>query len=346
MPNLQERLVAIKITTIVKTVLVLLALGFLWLVRDVIALLFVALFLAALMHPAANWGAKRHIPKGLTVLLIYLILFALLGASLALIVPTLLNQVGNLSEVFRSLIVTVSTGVQSVRALTEQYGLLNNLSSSMAALQQQASLAAGGVFNTLFGIFGGIAGLVVVLVMAFYMVVEEKEAVRLFQNLVPGKFQDISAKIISQVEVKIGQWLGGQLMLSLTIGILYYIGLLVLGVEGALTLAMFAGFLEFIPYLGPILGGIPVVIVALSDSPVKALLALGLVILIQQLENQIIAPKLMQKAVGLNPLVSIVAVLIGAQLFGLVGVLLAVPVATALSVILNEVYLLRQDKGN
>lgn len=344
MPNLQERLVAIKITTIVKTVLVLLALGFLWLVRDVIALLFVALFLAALMHPTADWGAKRHIPKGLTVLLIYLILFALLGASLALIVPTLLNQVGNLSEVFRSLIVTVSTGVQSIRALTEQYGFLNNLSSSVAALQQQASLAAGGVFNTLFGIFGGMAGLVVVLVMAFYMVVEEKEAVRLFQNLVPGKFQDISAKIISQVEVKIGQWLGGQLMLSLTIGILYYIGLLVLGVEGALTLAMFAGFLEFIPYLGPILGGIPVVIVALSDSPVKALLALGLVILIQQLENQIIAPKLMQKAVGLNPLVSIVAVLIGAQLFGLVGVLLAVPVATALSVILNEVYLLRHDK--
>lgn len=344
MPNLQERLVAIKITTIVKTVLVLLALGFLWLVRDVIALLFVALFLAALMHPTADWGAKRHIPKGLTVLLIYLILFALLGASLALIVPTLLNQVGNLSEVFRSLIVTISTGVQSVRALTEQYGFLNNLSSSVAALQQQASLAAGGVFNTLFGIFGGMAGLVVVLVMAFYMVVEEKEAVRLFQNLVPGKFQDISAKIISQVEVKIGQWLGGQLMLSLTIGILYYIGLLVLGVEGALTLAMFAGFLEFIPYLGPILGGIPVVIVALSDSPVKALLALGLVILIQQLENQIIAPKLMQKAVGLNPLVSIVAVLIGAQLFGLVGVLLAVPVATALSVILNEVYLLRHDK--
>jgi predicted PurR-regulated permease PerM len=343
MPNLQERLVAIKTSTIVKVVIVLLALGFLWLVRDVIALLFVALFLAALMHPAADWGAKRRIPKGLTVLLIYLILIALVSASFALIVPTVLSQVGNLSDVFRSLITTVSTGVQSVRALTEQYGFLNNLSSSVAALQQQASLAAGGVFNTLFGIFGGIAGLIIVLVMAFYMVVEEKEAVRLFQNLVPGKFQDVTAKIISQVEVKIGQWLSGQFMLSLTIGILYYIGLLVLGVEGALTLAVFAGFLEFIPYLGPILGGIPIVIVALSDSPIKALLALGLVILIQQLENHIIAPKLMQKAVGLNPLVSIVAVLIGAKLFGLVGVLLAVPVATAVSVILNAMYL-RHEK--
>lgn len=345
MPIPQERLVAIKTSTIVKIVVVLLVLWFAWLIRGVVALLFIALFLAALMHPAAAWGAKKRIPKGLTVLFIYLILFALLGASFALIVPTLLKQVGNLSEVFSSLIVTVSTGVQSVRALTEQYGFLHNLNASFAALQQQASLAAGGLFDTLSGIFGGLAGLVVVLVMAFYMVVEEKGAVRLFQNLVPGKFQDVSAKIISQVEVKIGQWLSGQLMLSLTIGVLYYIGLLILGVESALTLAVFAGFLEFIPYLGPILGGIPVVVVALSDSPIKALLALGLVILIQQLENQIIAPKLMQKAVGLNPLVSIVAVLTGAKLFGLVGVLLAVPVATALSVILNEMYLSRHEKS-
>ncbi|MBU1629632.1 AI-2E family transporter, partial [Patescibacteria group bacterium] len=179
---------------------------------------------------------------------------------------------------------------------------------------------------------------------AFYMVVQDKEAVRMFYNLVPEKYQDLSARLLAQVETKIGRWLIGQLALSLIIGVAYYIGLLVLDVQGALALSIFAGFTEFIPYLGPILGGIPIVIVALSDSVVKALFALGLVIIIQQLENHVIVPRLMQKAVGLNPLISIVALLVGAQLFGIFGALLAIPIATALSVVLSELYKYKQGK--
>jgi predicted PurR-regulated permease PerM len=115
--------------------------------------------------------------------------------------------------------------------------------------------------------------------------------------------------------------------------------LTVIGYDSALVLALFGGFTEFVPYLGPILGGIPVIIVgAASGSLFTVILGIVMLILIQQLENHIIVPKVMQKAVGLNPLVSIVALLVGARLFGIVGALLSIPVTTAVGVVLTELY--------
>ncbi len=338
MASSAERSVTIKTSTVLKVIGVLIALWFLWLVRDILALLIVALFLAALMHPAVRWGSKYKIPKGVMVILIYLFLFGLLAASFALIIPTLIPQLGQLAETFGVAQYVKGSLNEFLAAFSFDSILTGNLASNIAALQSQFSSAAEGLYGTLLEVFGGLAGLAVVLVMAFYMVAEEKDAVRAFHNLVPKKYQDFIAKLLSHVEEKIGRWLTGQLALSFLIGVLYFIGLLFLGLPGALALALFAGFTEFIPYLGPILGGIPIVIVALSISPFTALLALILVVVIQQLENQVIVPKLMQKAVGLNPLISIVALLIGAKLFGVVGALLAIPVATAISVILNEVY--------
>jgi predicted PurR-regulated permease PerM len=340
-----ERSVTIKTSTVLKVLALLGILWFAWLIQDILALLAGALFLSALIHPVARWGAERKIPKGVTVLLVYLVMFGLFALSFALIIPTMLQQVSSLSQTIGSSISTITSGVQSVRAFTEQYGLTDNLTAGVASLQGQASAAASRVVFALGDLFGGFARLVIVLVMAFYMVVQDREAIRLFRNLVPDPYQEMSAQIVLHVEEKIGRWLSGQLILSLVIGLLYYIGLLVLGVDGALSLGVFAGFTEFIPYLGPILGGIPIVIVAFGDSPFKALLALALVIIIQQLENQVIVPKVMQKALGLNPLVSIIAVLVGAKLFGVFGALIAIPVATALSVVLTELYRFRQERG-
>lgn len=345
MPLIQERSITVQTTTILKVLGLFGALWVAWLIRDILALVFGAVFLAGVMHPIARWGAAHRIPKGVMVLLVYVVLFGLFGLSFALIIPTILQQVNGLSHTIGSSITTISSGVQSVRVFTEQYGLSDNLSAGVATLQGQLSDTASRFIAALGDLFGGLAQLVIMLVMAFYMVVQDRDAIRIFRNFIPESHQETIANILIQVEEKIGRWLTGQLILSLVIGVLYYIGLLVLGVDGALSLALFAGFTEFIPYLGPILGGIPVVIVAFSDSPIKALFAFGLVIIIQQLENQIIVPKVMQRAVGLNPLASIIAVLVGAKLFGVPGALIAIPVATAISVVLTELYRLRQERG-
>ncbi|MCI0479019.1 AI-2E family transporter [Candidatus Uhrbacteria bacterium] len=339
-----ERSVTIKTGTILKVVAILLALGLMWMLRDILTLLIVALFIAALIHPAARWAAKHRIPKGLMVILIYLVAIAGFALALRLIVPTLVREITNISQTIGASLVTLARYAKDFQEFSELHGLSENLSASLATLANQLGGAATGVFSTLTGIFGGIAGLIVVLVMAFYMVVEDKEAVRVFRNFVPERHQAFIADLLMQVEHKIGGWLRGQLTLSFAIALLYYVGLLVIGVPGPLPLALFAGFAEFVPYLGPILAGIPIIIVAFSDAPVKALFAGALMVVIQQVENQILAPKVMQKAVGLNPLVSIVAVLVGAKLFGVVGVLLAIPFATSLSVLLTELYRYRQDR--
>lgn len=341
MPSSNERQINIKTTTLLKVMAILAVVWFMWLVRDILALLFVALFLAAVMHPAARWGAKHKIPKGLMVIVIYLVFFAVAIVSSALIVPPLvqqIQQVGGISQIIGSSLHVLSSIVETLRSFSEQHGLVGNVTEGLASLVGQLSRAGGGLVETLTALFGGIIGLVIVLVMAFYMVVEDREAISLFHNFMPRSYQEISAAILSQVEEKMGYWLYGQIFLSVFMGILYYVGLLILGVPSPLALALFGAFTEFIPYLGPMLGGIPIIIVALSVSPVKALLVLGFMILMQQLENQILVPKVMQRAVGINPIVSIVAVLVGAKLFGIVGVLLAIPVATALSVALSELY--------
>ncbi len=307
-----------------------------YLVRDIIALLFTALFLAALLNPAARALARKKIPKGVTVLCLYILLFAMAVLVMGLLLPPFLEQSMHLAQSMGFGAVFSDT-LHTLQGVVTQFNVAENLRSGVPL--------GGGMFDVikrfffLFSdIFGGIVGLVIVLVMAYYMVVQEEEARGLFYQFVPERYQAISVKILEGVEEKIGHWLLGQLALCFLIGLLYYIGLRVVGVPSALVLAFFGAFTEFIPYLGPILGAIPILLLAFAQSPFTALLAGIVIVIVQQLENHVIVPKIMQRAVGLNPLISIIALLVGANLFGIVGALLSIPVATALSVVVSELY--------
>lgn len=340
--NGNQRRVTIETSTILKIIAVLLVLYVLYLIRGIVALVFASLFLAALIHPIADWLGKHRIPRGLTVILLYVGMFGLAAVTLGLLLPPLIDQSSVLIGTLGKSLQTLSGGVDWLRDISTKNGLALNLQSGFQSLQTQLASLAGGFLSTLTDIFGGIAGLIVVLVMAYYMVVQEKEARSIFHSFVPQEYQDILSNIFVRVEQKLGYWMLGQIALCVIIGILYYIGLRIVGLNEALVLALFGGFTEFIPYLGPILGAIPALLLALTYSPFKALVVLVVIIAIQQLESQIIVPKVMQRAVGLNPLISILALLVGAQLFGLVGALVAIPIATAISVILVELYHNRQ----
>ena len=334
-----QRNITIDTWSILKVIGILLTVAFLYIIRDVLGLVFAALFLAALMHPSARYLAKKGIPKGLTVLFLYILLFGSAVLAVGLLLPPLIEQTSNLLNSFGFSWKTLSDAAEWLKKFSINQGVSENIKAGVQTLESgQIWQAASGLFATLADVFGGIVGFIVVLVMAYYMVVQEQEARNVFHNFVPDEYKEISATVLKSVEEKIGKWLIGQLLLCLIIGLLYYVGLSIIGLDNALVLAFFGGFTEFIPYLGPILGAIPVIILALTQSPFTALLALIVIIVIQQLEGHIIVPKVMQKAVGLNPLVSIVALLVGAKLFGMVGALLAIPVATAVSAVLSELY--------
>src|SRR3989344_4422777 len=288
MLTIQERSISISTHTILKVIATLLILSFLWAVRDIIALVFAALILAALMNPFAQWAKSYHIPKGVSVIVFYVLFVGGLLLAFALVLPDLVEQTGKLSNTVGKSWQVLSSGIESLRHVSEEYGLTKNLEAGVATLQEQISSILPKLFRTLTGLFGGIAGLAVVLVMAFYMVVQEEEALQWLRNIVPEEYQKFTADLLQGVQVKFGRWLIGQL--------------------------------------------------ALSQSPPLALLTIILFVVVQQTENHILVPKVMQKAVGINPVLSIVALLVGAKLFGIPGAILAIPVTTACSVAIMEVY--------
>lgn len=331
--------------TIAKILIMLVAVGLLWFLRDVMVMLFVALLLSALIDPFADWFARHRIPRALAVILVYICLLALSALAIVLLVPPLLTQMQQLITNFSSIVEGLIRTFNRLQAVTIQYGFGENFQAGLQAIEAGVSNSVSGIFSTVTGFFGSLAALVIVFVLTFYMVVEEDSAKRLIKNLAPIEYQPFLGALFSKMQKRIGYWLRGQLVLGLVIGLAVYLGLLILGVPYALVLGLIAGLLEIIPYAGPLLSSVPILIIAFSVSPFKGFSALLLVVAIQQIENNILVPKIMQKATGLNPVVSIVAMLIGvkfggeAGMFGgIVGALLAIPVATMASVMVEELF--------
>jgi predicted PurR-regulated permease PerM len=338
----QSRVVSVSTGTILKTIAILVAVGVLWLIRDILLYVFTAMLIAGVVYPFAHWAEAKRIPKGIAVLFFYIVIFGVMALAFALLIPAILREVGQLLDAFGKNGTQFRDILSAVKQFAEQYGLQTNLQSNVANLQESLQGAASGLFNTLTSIFGGIAGFFIVLVLSFYMIAEEQAARNLFKNLIPTEYQEFAARLVQQMIEKLGSWLRGQLVLGLIIGTLYFIGFTIIGVPYALLLALLGGLLEFVPYLGPLIAAIPAVFLAATDSPLRAVATLVLIVIIQQLENNVIVPKVMQRAVGLNPIVSIIAFMIGAKLFGVVGAIFAIPVATAASVAIFEIVRFRR----
>jgi predicted PurR-regulated permease PerM len=303
------------------------------------AMLFVALLLSALIDPFANWFAKYRIPRGLAVVLVYAVLLALAVLIIVLLVPPLMSQVQQLITNSSLIFDGLMNSFTRLQDLSAQYGFEQNFQSSLQALEDGAASSFTKIFSTITGFFGFLAAAIIVLVLTFYMVVEEDAARRFFKNVAPVEYQPFLTNLFNKMQKRVGFWLRGQLVLGLVIGVAVYIGLLILGVPYALLLGLIAGLLEIIPYAGPILSSVPILIIAFSVSPIKGFASLVLIIAIQQIENNILVPKIMQRATGLNPIISIVAMLVGVKFGGLVGALLAIPVATMLSVAVEELFI-------
>ena len=191
-------------------------------------------------------------------------------------------------------------------------------------------------FAAISHVFGGVIALFVVLILSYYMVVEEHGLTRGLEHIIPRRHHVFLQTCIKDGKDKVGHWMHGQLLLMLLVGLLYYALLSALGVPFALVLALFGALLEIIPYVGPNLAALPAFLIGFSISPALAVLVLLGYFVIQQIESNILTPKIMQKVVGLNPILSIIAILCGFQLAGILGALLSIPLAVLAVTILKE----------
>jgi len=330
--------VNISTLTILKVVFVFLLIYFIYSISNILVILFVSLVLASAIDPWVDWFQKKKIPRVVGIVLIYLVVMSFIGVSIYLIIPPIISQINELSNSFPQYFEKIIGGFSYFKEYASEHGIAESIRQSLSALSTNLQSAAGGVFSTVSSIFGNIISFLLILVITFYMAAEESAMKKIIRSLVPEQHQPYAMQLTNRMQQKIGLWLRGQLILSLILFTLTLIGLTILGVKYALVLAIISGLSEFVPYLGPIIAAVPAVFLAFTQSPTLALFVVILYIVIQWSESNIIVPKIMQKVVGLNPIVSIVVLLIGFKLAGVVGAILSIPVATAASVFLKDVF--------
>ena len=320
-----------------RIVLVMLGIYFLYLSLDVLALLFISIIVASALTPWVDWWQRYRIPRSVGVIIIYVVVFFVISAMIFLLIPPLVEQIRalaiNLPNIYGRAVLglqQLQNGVDIDTAATLQ-SALDNLGSSLAK-------ATTSIFTALNSIFGGLIQLMVVLVISFYLIVQENGLKKFLRSVTPAKYQPYLMQLIDRINIKIGQWFRAQLLLMLVIFALTYLGLWALGMNYVLVLALWAGLTEIIPYIGPIIGAVPAIFLAFTVSPTMGFLVLLLYVVIQQLENNILVPTIMRKAVGLNPIVSILVILVGAKIFGIIGAVLSIPVATVVAVFLSDFF--------
>ncbi len=310
------RKIDISHKTIIFVSLFFLGLWVVYQILDLILILFVAIIFMSAMFPLISFLQKAKVPKVLGIILIYILTFGTLGVLLTVSFAPLIEETTKLALTLPSLLADLLK--------------VNNLDPTV--IQQEVNNLSKNLFSTTKAIFENIISIVFLLVLSFYLLLERENLEKRVANLFVGQEERIQ-KLLMEIESKLGAWLRGQLFLSLLIGVMVYLGLLILQIPYALPLAILAGFTEIIPVIGPIISAIPAILLGLSISPVLALGVTAMYFVVQQLENNVIVPQVMKKAVGLNPLVVILAIAVGGRLLGIGGALLAVPIAVVLQVI-------------
>lgn len=344
--NNMNRTIEISSGTIIRTVLILLLLWFLYMVRDILLLIFLALIIVAAIDPIVDWFQKRKIPRAVTALVIYVVFLSVIGLAISLLIPPITTEIQQLGQSFPQLVEKASTYFNVLREFTVSHNLQENTRQFFANAAERLSQVGAGIFTSTVSVIGGFFSFVVVLTITFYMTMQEKGSKKFFASVLPREHQEYVMGLVDRIEYKMGRWLQGQMFLMLFIFALDYFGLLLIGAPYALVLALVAGLLEIIPYIGPIISAVIAVAISFLHGPVTGLLVLGLFVLVQQLEGYVLTPLIMKRAVGLNPVVVIVALMIGAKLAGVMGIIVAVPVATVLGEIVNDLVKKTEEKAD
>ncbi|HEX3099755.1 MAG TPA: AI-2E family transporter [Patescibacteria group bacterium] len=318
---------------ILRVVAVLLALAFLWVVRDIVVVILLSLVIASALEPMVDYLNRHKIPRSVSVLGVYAIVIALLVGLASLVAPLISDQFHLLSANLPQYSADFQARYPSLAAF---FGGAD-LSSIIHSL-----FSGGAGSDTLFtrtvGFFNGLFAVISVVVLSFYLVAADRGMKHFIHDLVPTAHQKVVMSLIEKIQHKMGLWVVGQFILSIFIFTLTYIGLSILGVKYALFLALIAGLLEIVPYVGPFLSAIPAIFFALIQSPALVVGVIILYIVIQKTEGYVLVPKVMEKTVGTSPLVVLLALLVGFKLAGVLGLLLAVPLAGAITVVIAEFF--------
>ena len=328
-----EKTVVISSKTLWQIFFVTLGLVFLYFIREVVAIFFAALIIASAVDLMCGTLQKFKIPRLLGVIAIYLFFIFLLAVISYFIIPIFVAEFKTLASQFPDLLEKVRREAE----LLKRFDILENIGEFLNVAVSGLRVGGESITEVSSRIFGGFIAAVSVFVISFYLSLQEKGIENLLRLVVPKKQENYVISLWLRSQRKLGRWLQGQLFLSLVIGVSVYVGLSLLGVRYALILAIVATVLEIIPNVGPVLAAAPAILIASLDSLFLGAMTLIFYVFIQQLENHLLVPNVIKKVIGLNPVIVIIALLIGVKMGGVLGMILAVPLAAVFVELLIDI---------
>ncbi len=356
--KVQKIEVKISAGTMVKfvaiTILFLVLAVFIYKISDILVIFFVSLLFAAALDPMVDALERRRIPRALGVIIIYIVALFVIGFFVSSLVPVVATELAKLAGNIQEYIANIVNGKIELPQFLEGFrpnikkffeGLdvsqIGNYKDSLMSFANKLSDIAGNVFNGIMVVFNGFFNTIIVLVITFMMTVDEKGIDKFITSLFPSKYADYIQQKSSMIKEKMGYWLRGQVVLCFVIGLLTYFGLILISffthkMDYAATIALVAGFTEVIPYAGPFIAWLIAMPIVANQSPMLILWVTILMYVVQVLENNFIVPVVMNKAVGISPIFIMFAMFVGFSMLGVLGIVLSVPVATAVAIFVKD----------
>lgn len=321
--------VEISHKTVVFVALFIGSLWLLFLIRDIILELFLALLVMTVLNPYVTSLTRKNIPRMISVLISYVVLFLIVGFSVAAIIPSVIDQTASF--------------INNLPRFMDNIGLPSFISEQIIqqTLTELGSLPAQ-IGKVIASLFSNVLGVVTVLVFAFYLLSERDLLDNQLSSIFGSNRQKEIERMLKIIEEKLGGWARAELLLMFVVGLANYLGLKLLGIPFALPLSVLAGLFEIIPYAGPILAAIPAILIGFGLSPMIGLAVAALAFLIQQLENYALVPGIMKKSAGVNPIITLIILAIGFRIGGVVGLIISVPIYISTKVILTERLLVKE----
>ena len=305
----------------------------LWLLRDLALLVLTAIVIASAIEPSVAFFIRRGIPRFLSALLVYVLVFGSIFSLLYFFFPPIIADAANFLPAAPRYLDPLNPpaslpGIADATSLIGGQQGIQSFVQTLFSLQSLFSTSVDGASHLFVAFFGGMFSLVMIIVLSFYFALQDTGVDDFIRLVMPVKYEEYYVDLWKRSQKKIGLWMQGQILLSVIVGILVYLGLLIIGIPYALLLSVFTALAEIIPVFGSLIAGAVAVIIAYSDGGIAlGAIVAGLYIVVNQFESNLIYPLIVKKIVGIPPLLVIVALIAGYTLAGFLGVLLSVPIA-------------------
>ena len=328
-----KQVLDISTSSIIRVFAVLLLIGFLFSIWQILASIFMAVVISAVAEPGISFLTRLRLHRFIAAMLVYLAGIGIVASAFFLVIPTLVVESRQIST---DLPVAYEQLVNDIEIFfgnePSEINAGEHFRSLFGNFQQGIGGIGSNIFSITFGLFGGLISVILVFVISFYLAMQKDGVERFLRSFIPmTSHQEYIVDLWKRVQKKLGRWFQGQILLGVFIGVLLFLAFWLMGINYALSIAFMAGIFEIIPVIGPLTAALIAFVLISFQSPMLAFSAMIVYLLIEQLQNNLVLPPVMAKTTGLNPVVIIVAILVGVKLIGIWGIILAIPLSVTVA---------------